>query len=409
VSDVVLESVPDFRRRAATWIASHLPGQEGESPVDRALQALMFDNGFAGIAFPLEYGGAGLTLEHQKAFFDEAAAQDRQVPSTGVSVGMIGPTILDHGSKEAKRRYLPPLLRGDESWIQLLSEPGSGSDLAGSTTRLTRDGDMYLLTGSKMWSSGAHTADFGLCLCRSDWNVPKHRGLSTIAVPLRDNPRIAIQQIRAASGLLGEYCEEFFDDVPLPASNLIGEEGHGWTVAQSLLFHERNTVGNMGYGYLNGKKATSRRMFGMQSAGRMTQEADRRGTLPAVGGLIADAYIESIVDALTSARLAVGMRVGTYRGQWGSVAKLQSTVAAQASVRTALAAAGAEALVWDDEDPRSDGLGVTWIESRGGTISGGSNEMQRNIISERLFGLPREPAHDRDVPFIDVVRSVHKP
>ena len=137
----------------------------------------MFEHGFAGIAFPAEYGGAGLTLEHQKAFFDVAAALDRQVPTTNsVSIGMLGPTILDHGSQEAKLRFLPPLLRGDELWIQLLSEPRGGSDMAGSITRLTRDGDTYILNGSKMWSSGAHESDYGLCLCRSDWDVPKHRG-----------------------------------------------------------------------------------------------------------------------------------------------------------------------------------------------------------------------------------------
>jgi len=405
-----IESVEEFRDRAARWIAASLPGWE-DSPADsHALQNLLFDNGYAGIAFPREYGGAGLTLEHQKAFFDEAAAQDKQIPTTyGVSIGMIAPTILDHGSHEAKQRFLPPLLRGDELWMQLLSEPGGGSDMAGCMTRLTRDGDTFVLSGAKMWSSGAHESDYGLCLCRSDWDVPKHRGLSTIAVPLKGNRRITIEQTRAASGVLSDFCQEFFDDVPIPADNLIGEEGQGWAVAQALLFHERNAVGNIGYGYLNGRRTRGpKRMFGPQPAAMLLDAASRREVLPAVGAMIVDTYIESIVDPLTSARVMTGMRLGTHQGQWGSLTKLQSTVAAQASVRTALAAFGADAVIWDGDEPRVDSIGTAWIGSRGGTIAGGTNEMQRNIISERLLGLPREPAADRDVPFNEVLRNRRK-
>ena len=408
-----METVESFRARAATWIAANLPPQSDE-PVDaRVLQNLLFDNGFAGIAFPTEYGGAGLTLEHQKAFYDEADRQERQTGtqgSYGVSIGMLGPTILDHGSDDAKRRYLPALLRGDERWMQLLSEPRGGSDMAGSTVRLTRDGDSYILNGSKMWSSGAHESDYGLCLCRSDWDVPKHRGLSMIAVPLKNNPRITIQQTKSASGILGEYCEEFFDDVPLPLHNMIGAENNGWAVAQALLFHERNTVGNIGYGYFGRKRSASgaRRGFPLEDALPLVETAARRGVYSAVSSIVVDTYIDAVVDRLTSARMMTGMRVGTHKGQWGSLSKLQSTVAAQRSVRTSLAALGADAVMWDGDQPEIDNIGTVWLESRGGTISGGSNEMQRNIISERLLGLPREPAPDRDLPFSEVLRNLRK-
>ena len=404
------ESVDAFRRRTAAWIEENLPRWDDPPADSHALQNLLFDNGFAGIAFPSEYGGAGLTLEHQKAFFDEAAAQDRQVPTTyGVSIGMIGPTILDHSSDEVKARYLPPLLRGDETWMQLLSEPGGGSDMAGAMTRLTRDGDTFVLSGAKMWSSAAHEADFGLCLGRSNWDVPKHRGLSTVAVPLRDNPRITIEQTRAATGLLSDFCQEFFDDVPVPVENLIGAEGEGWAVAQTLLFHERNAVGNLGYGYLNGKRTRGpKRMFGPQPSETLVEAASRRGALDPVAAMVVDVYIESVVVPLTSARVMTGMRLGTHKGQWGSFTKLQATVAAQRSVRTALAALGAEAVIWDGDEADHESIGATWLMSRGGTIAGGTNEMQRNIISERLLGLPREPSVDRDVPFSEVIRNQRK-
>jgi alkylation response protein AidB-like acyl-CoA dehydrogenase len=406
-----VESLEEFKVRAAAWIEASLP-RVADPPADgHELQNLLFDNGYAGIAFPQEYGGAGLSLRHQKVFFDTAVELGRQVPATYmVSIGMLGPTILDHGSHEAKLQFLPPLLRGDEVWIQLLSEPRGGSDMAGSTCRLTRDGETYILNGAKMWSSGAHSADYGLCLCRSDWDVPKHRGLSMIAVPLKDTAGLTVERIRAANGMPGEFCQEFFDDVVLPAGNLIGEENSGWSVAQGLLFHERNAVGNIGYGYLgNMRRGTARAtMAGTVSPSRLASEARRRGATDAVGTMIADAYIASVVGSLTSQRLMTGMRIGTHKGQWGSLSKLQGSVSAHETLRTTLAVLGADAIIWEGDEVRLDNPGTAWLGSRGGTIAGGSSEMQRNIISERLLGLPREPSVDRDLPFREVLRNLGK-
>jgi alkylation response protein AidB-like acyl-CoA dehydrogenase len=398
------ETVEAFRARAEQWIKGNLPTYDDPETDGRELQRLMFDNGFAGIAFPEEYGGAGLTLGHHAAFYDVAHALRRQTPlNLMVSVGMLGPTLLDQGSHEAKLKFLPPLLRADEEWIQLLSEPRGGSDMAGATTRLARDGDTYVLNGAKMWSTGAYRADYGLCLCRSDWDAPKHRGLSTIAVPLKGTPGVTIEQTRTAAGLLGEFCQEFFDDVVLPTGNLIGEENSGWAVAQRLLFHERNAVGNVGYGYF-GPRRSSGGISSFRNPSQVAVLAARRGALGAVGPQLAEAYIESVVGSLTSARIMTGLRVGTHQGQWGSLLKLQGSESAHRALRTALAALGADAVMWEGEEIELENAGTIWLGSRGGTIAGGTSEMQRNIISERLLGLPREPSDDRDLPFSELVK-----
>jgi alkylation response protein AidB-like acyl-CoA dehydrogenase len=282
--------------------------------------------------------------------------------------------------------------------------------MAGALTRLTRDGDSYILNGAKMWSTGAHRADYGLCLCRSDWNAPKHRGLSTIAVPLKGTPGLTIQQIRAANGEAGDFCQEFFDDVVLPSANLIGEENHGWAVAQTLLLHERNAAGNLGFGYLAAPNSDTppEPRQSVRTLTTLAHTAHDREIDAAVATAVADAYIEAVVGALTSARLMTGLRLGTHKGQWGSLSKLQGAVARHATLRTTLAVHGADGVIWDGPDVRYDNPGTSWLGVRGTTLAGGSNEMQRNIVSERLLGLPREPSFDRDLPFNEVLRNQGK-
>ncbi|MGE0878691.1 MAG: acyl-CoA dehydrogenase family protein [Acidimicrobiia bacterium] len=408
-----IETVDAFRTRARAWIEANLPSRDEPLADAKTLQALLFDNGFAGIAFPKEYGGAGLTLEHQRAFFAEAEAARRQIPAAGwlmVSVGMLGPTILDWGSHEAKLRFLPPLLRGDEVWMQLLSEPRGGSDMAGAITRLTKDGDSYILNGAKMWSTHAYASDYGLCLCRSDWDVPKHKGLSMIAVPLQNTPGVVIERTKAADRTDGEFCQEFFDDVVLPASNLIGEPGNGWAVAQALLLHERNAVADIGHGHLGRlmKRAGGGSRGASAKSLKSTAQARGEATVAATATRIADTYIEEVIGRLASARIMTGLRTGAFKGQWGSLIKLAGSVSTVETQRTALMVSGADGVIWDGDEIQLDNPGTGWLGARGGTLAGGSNEMQRNIVSERLIGLPREPSFDRDLPFNEVLRNLGK-
>jgi alkylation response protein AidB-like acyl-CoA dehydrogenase len=404
MSSPAAEDLAGFRSRARIWIEKNLPTSDDPTEIDdTALQNVIFDAGFAGIAYPVQYGGAGLTFEHQRAFFAEAAGH--RVPmGFGVSIGMLGPTLLDYGSETLKTHHLPRILRGDELWIQLLSEPTGGSDMAGALTRLTRDGDTYVLSGSKMWSSGALYSDFGMCLARTDWDAPKHRGLSMIAVPLKGTQGLTIDAIRSVTGVPGEFCVEFFDEVTLPAENLIGAENEGWTVAQRLLLHERNAGNGLQHGV---------GLFGISgdAPGVTVQEiaegVRRRGLSadPALSQRVVEAYIEAAVSRYAGQRIMAGLRTGALKGQWASLLKLHLGLNSNRAAKAALATWAADGVIWDGDEKATGSAGEMFLRSRGFSIAGGTNEIQRNIVAERLLGLPREPSFDLDVPFSEVLRK----
>ncbi|MET0629093.1 MAG: acyl-CoA dehydrogenase family protein [Acidimicrobiia bacterium] len=414
-----LETVASFRARARAFAESTLPAagsaraRSMTMPEAKSLQAKIFDAGFAGIAVPQEYGGAGLTLEHQEAWADEVASRIVPTPLF-VSLGMLAITLLDHGSETLKRRHIPRILRGEEVWIQLLSEPSGGSDMAGVMTRATRDGDTWVLNGAKMWSTGAGEADYGMCLARTDWDAPKHRGLSMFAVPLRD-PKVTIEAIVGIEGGPAHFFQEFIDDVALPDDHLIGDENDGWSVAHALLFHERNATAGVGHGLgLGGGRNEGGGATG-SGVDDLIDFARRSGTTAdaATRQLIAEAFVTHEVRQHLNDRVTVGMRTHAFKGDWGSLLKLGLALDTLRRGEVGLQLAGADGVIWNDDteattgttDGTTDGAaGRTWLSARSISIAGGTNEMQRNIVSERLLGMPREPATDRDVPFSEVVR-----
>jgi len=404
-----IESVEAFNARARSWLAANLPSRDDPPVDDVVLQNQIYDAGFAGLAFPIEYGGAGLTLEHHKAFYETADALDRQLPGKyWVSIGMVAPLLLERASEEIKKEFLPRILRGNIVVIQLLSEPRGGSDLAGVSTRLTRDGDHYVLSGSKMWSTNAHLADYGVCLARSNWDVPKHRGLSMIIVPLKHAAGVTVSRTRMADGTLGDVCEEFFDGLVLPATHLIASEGDGWSVARTLMAHERNQTAGVGYGYLGGGDNRVMVVDRSALAADLVATARARDALDLHGQALADVYVDTIVTRLTTDRIMRGQMLGTHEGEWGSAGKLLGSEDGHRAARARLAALGADGLVWDGNEIEIDNAGTEWLLARTSTIGGGTSEIQRNIISERLLGLPREPAFDRDIPYSEVMRNASK-
>ncbi|MGB8790303.1 MAG: acyl-CoA dehydrogenase family protein, partial [Mycobacterium sp.] len=233
------ESVAAFAERARTWLADNMPriddpndppyadrGDEASWQHVRQLQRRLYDGGFAGICFPTEYGGLGLDIAYQKAFDVESACYEMPLIFNTPTFTICCPTILDTGSEEQKRQHISAALRGDEVLVQLLSEPSGGSDLAGVITRAERRGDKWVINGAKTWSTGAFAADYGLLLARTNWDVPKHEGLTMFLVRI-DSPGITLRRIKQVNGST-EFCEEFFDDLELGDDAVVGEVDKGW-------------------------------------------------------------------------------------------------------------------------------------------------------------------------------------
>ena len=255
------ESIDEFRARARAWLAENMPPIDPAHPPAahrdeercwlraRELQKRLYEGGFAGICFPREYGGLGLDYEYQKAFNDESLSYEMPLILNTPTFTICCATLLDTASEEQKRQHIGAALRGDEILVQLLSEPSGGSDLAGVLTRAERDGDHWVLNGAKTWSTSAFGADYGLCLARTNWDVPKHDGLTMFLVPIK-HPGITLRRITQLNGST-EFCEEFLDNVDVGDDAVVGEVNDGWSVASRQLYHERRAVG-MGSEFASG-------------------------------------------------------------------------------------------------------------------------------------------------------------
>ena len=352
------ESVEEFRLRARIWLAENLPRLDGRTNSQlmaldemgiraRELQRTLFDGGFAGICFPKEYGGLGLSLPYQVAFTQESVPYEMPVVFNTPTFSILAATLLDFGTEEQKRAHIPKMLTGEELWVQFLSEPSGGSDLAGLVTRATRDGDVFVLNGSKIWSSGAFRADYALCLARTEWHVPKHRGLTCFIVKVHQ-PGIEVQQIKMVNGA-NEFCQEFFDDVAIPVENVLGQVDDGWTVATRLLQHERDAVGG-GSPYTSGiHGGRGDRGMGRSDLVTLAKATGQTGD-PRVRQLLAEARVSDVVNGQLIGRVTKGIAAGRYPAPAGSLMRLYGATSGERLTDIALEIAGAGATVWEEGD-----------------------------------------------------------
>ena len=404
------ESVEQFRSRARSWLAANMPRLDREKAAllerdelpswlrARELQKTLYDGGFAGICFPREYGGLGLGYEYKKAFDTEAADYEMPLLLNVPSFAICCATILDMGTEGQKRAHIGAALSGEEVLVQLLSEPSGGSDLAGVITRADRRDGRWILNGAKTWSTWAFAADYGLCLARTDWDATKHNGLTMFLVPLH-HPGITINRITQVNGST-EFCEEFFDDVELDDDAVVGEPGKGWEVASRQLYHERRTMGD-GSEYTSGPGIADAEDVSVDLLAlvdRTNQDDNER-----VREMVGRALVHRAVHGQLSEHVFHAVAGGSLPPAGGSIIRLSMAETHDVDTDTANAVAGAAAVV-EDESGSLD-IGKRYLGRQTASIGGGTTEMARNVIGERVLNFPREYAADRGVPFNQVRRN----
>jgi len=413
---VTANDLDAYRERARQWFADNVPrarptstagGQRaGETEQEfvarsKALQAQLHDAGYAGITLPVEWGGQGLTTRHQQIFEEESFGYERP-GGFGGTFGPILGALLGHMNDEQREEHLVPILRG-MLWCQLMSEPGAGSDIGGITTRAEQDGDEWVINGQKVWTTAGHLSDFGMCLARTDWDVPKYAGVTMFIVPM-DTPGVAPRPLRQITGE-AEFCETFLDDVRIPAKNVLGMPGGGWSVVQTWLTYEHGGVdeGDQSARGLGSNKLTTTLVDSARPDG-LVSIAESRGLSddPLVRDELVRHFVGEAMVGLAGRQLAIAMRDGRISGHAGSMVKVALGTQSQARTKAAVDLAGMAGVAWESDDPDGEVLAKAMLESRSHSIAGGTNEIQRNNTGDRVLGLPREPAVDRGVPFREV-------
>jgi alkylation response protein AidB-like acyl-CoA dehydrogenase len=400
-----------FRAEARTWLdanaekmsqdeapAGLLSEEEGGGGVKRAQawQAKKADAGWACITWPKEYGGRAATAI-QSVIWNQEEGRYKTPPNIfGIGQGMLGPTIMAHGTDEQKDLYLNKMLRGDEVWCQLFSEPAAGSDLAGLRTSAVRDGDDWVVNGQKIWTTGAQFCKWGMIVTRTDPSAVKHAGITYFIVDM-EAPGVEIRPIKQISGGTG-FNEVFFTDVRIPDENRVGAVNDGWRGAITTLMNERSSIGGGGGG------AGTRELL------RLAKACTRNGK-PAIEDsqvrqTIADFYVRSKGLAYTGSRTLTAISRGTTPGPESSIGKLvgaplRQDMAAFACELQGLSGASSDPSVAFDDAIWQE----TWLGSPGLRLAGGTDEILRNIIAERVLGLPAEMRADKGVPFAEIPKG----
>jgi alkylation response protein AidB-like acyl-CoA dehydrogenase len=393
-----------FRSEARTWLEANLPDSlrghpekvteammEGRKPTGdvEVWRQRMGEKGWGVPTWPKQYGGGGLTPAEARVLYEEMARIGAANPIGGMGVIMFGPTLLEYGTEAQLQEHIPSIARGEIRWCQGYSEPGSGSDLASLQTKAEDKGDHWLINGQKIWTSGAQYADMCFCLVRTDPKARKHEGISMLMIPMHQ-PGVEPRPIRLINDS-SPFCETFFTDATAPKENIVGPLNGGWTVGKRLLQHERSGISGAGGGTARPSMAggplgrMARTYVGLEEDGRLA-DADLRRRLT-------DHQMEAQAFALTGRRLALEDRSNRGPTAASSILKNVGSKLRCDSAELALEIMGDQGLGWGGEDFTADEISIvrTWLGGKAGTIAGGSYEVQNNIISKRILGLPEPP------------------
>ncbi|MFN7988053.1 MAG: acyl-CoA dehydrogenase family protein [Thermoanaerobaculia bacterium] len=377
-----------FREELRAWLASNVPAPyEGslaeESPALvaylRAWQRRLYEGGWLGLTWPKEYGGRGLGPVEQSIFMEEMALASAPQVLGLVGIALIGPTIIAHGTEVQKRQYIAPMLAGDKIWCQGYSEPNAGSDLGALTTRAVADGDHFVVNGQKVWTSFAHVADYCFALVRTDPSVAKYKGITCLLIDMK-SPGVSTRPLRMMSGD-ADFSEVFFTDVRVPASQVLGEVNGGWIVGMTALMHERANLGG------GAQVALARLVDHLAEAVHTLPRAHGSAAEdPLVRQKIASIWIELEVFRLTAARALSRVGAGGQPGPEGSILKLFYSDLAQRAAQSLMEILGPYGQLTSGP---SGNAPYSYLRSRGGTIEGGTSEMLRNTVAQRVLGLPK--------------------
>ncbi len=411
-----IEDTPEraaFRKEIRDWLREALPAgwadaiESGdEEKLAKAREGWDFlgwsriigKSGFGAPLWPKEYGGLSGEPWTQNIVREELARY--RLPTVGVNilgVGLAGPTLIAHGTEEQKARYLQKILTSEEVWCQLFSEPGSGSDLASCGARAVRSDGEWIINGQKVWTSIAQLSQFGMLLARTDPDNTKHEGLSYFIVNMR-SPGIDIRPLRQITGS-AEFNEVYFTDVRIPAENIVGTEGDGWRVARTTLMNERVALSGLSLDATSFMGGTRKDPWGMfvDSIPDKGDAVNRQ--------FIAQAYIEKEVKEITQFRANAARMRGEQPGPEGAVTKVYNAEMNKWRSNEVMNVNGPAAIAWDKGDTGAENRAHAFLRARANSIEGGTSEILRTQMGERILGLPREPEVDRGIPWKDIKRS----
>jgi alkylation response protein AidB-like acyl-CoA dehydrogenase len=387
-----------WREKCRAWLEERAPSAVGAAPeydmeigggdyMERAKrwQATKFDAGFARITWEPEFGGCNGTAMQSIIFSQEEAKFRLPTEAFIIGLGMIAPTLRAVGTGEQQQRYLTKLLRGEELWCQLFSEPGAGSDVASLSMTATRDGDEWIINGQKVWTSGAQYSDFGEIICRTAPDAEKHKGITAFIVDMRSKG-ITIKPLKQMNGGSG-FNEVFFEDVRVPHENVLGDVNEGWTVAITTLMNERVAIGS---GSSGGRGSVQDAIALAQNRGLATDARVRQQ--------LADLYAKSRIQRFLSMRTLTAASQGKIPGPEGSVGKLFGARILTQLGELTVTLGGADAIAGQTR------LAQSMLAAPASHIAGGSDEVMKNILGERVLGLPGEPRPDKGVAWKDVPR-----
>ena len=396
-----MADIERFRREIAAWLEANCPpemrkpfageheffwGGKPEFPGQKEWLERCVAKGYTAPTWPKEYGGAGLSDEEGKVFWEEMVRLGCRPPILGVfGLGMIGPVLLRYGNDAQKKKHLPGIVQGTVRWCQGYSEPGYGSDLAGLQTRAVRDGDHYIVDGQKVWTSYANKADWMFCLVRTNPTAPKHLGISMLLIDMK-LPGVSTRPIKLISGG-SPFCETFLDQVRVPASELVGQENLGWELAKYLLTHERSTIAAQ-----NERVKIAGYEAALEDLARVYLDAPD-GPLPdeSLRLEIARVAMDQRAHELTNERVMDGVQGGRGPGDEASILKYYYAELNKRRQDLRVRVMGLAGCGWEDKEHFSESellTTTTWLRSRANSIEGGTAEIQLNVIAKRVLGLP---------------------